>query len=178
MGALIKKNNLVTLCISSILLCSCSQDLRAPGEAEAPLSRDQNRKRDFGQFFGTDFLLFGSSKKPSVSGTLSPRVNKFLWQGTLDVLSFLPLICADAAGGVVISEWYSNPKTPQERIKVTVYILDSALRAEALRVLVHKQVKIKTNEWVNADVTPTIVADLENIILSKARQLRVKSLNG
>ena len=61
-------------------------------------------------------------------------VNSYLWRASLDALSFMPLLQADSAGGVVITDWYANPSNPGERMKVTVSILDQDLRADALRV--------------------------------------------
>lgn len=178
MLAVNKKNNILSLLLFSLLFSSCSKDLSPNQEAEAPLSRDQARKRDFGQFFGTDFLMFGGPKKQPVSGALSPQVNGFLWQAALDVLSFLPFCSADAVGGIIVSDWYSTPDLPQERTKVRVEILDRVLTSHALKVSVHRQVHTKNGSWVNVHVTPALIEDLGNIILSKARELRVKSLNG
>ena len=49
----------------------------------------------------------------------------------LETIDFMPLIQADPFGGVIITDWYSPPETPDERFKLNVYILDRALRADA-----------------------------------------------
>ncbi|MFA7588335.1 MAG: DUF3576 domain-containing protein, partial [Novosphingobium sp.] len=61
-------------------------------------------------------------------------VNSYLWRASLDALSFMPLVQADSAGGVIVTDWYANPANPGERMKVSVTILDQDLRADALRV--------------------------------------------
>ena len=68
-------------------------------------------------------------------------VNSYLWHASLDTLSFMPLVSADPFGGVIISEWYVAPTSPDERLKVTIYIMDRALRADALKVVVFRQVR-------------------------------------
>ena len=60
-------------------------------------------------------------------------VNAYLWRATLDALSFMPMAQTDSNGGVVVTDWYTDPNTPTERMKVTVSILDQDLRADALR---------------------------------------------
>lgn len=103
-------------------------------------------------------------------------VNAYLWRATLDVLSFMPLSSADPYGGVVITDWYSNPDRPTERFKVTVYILDTRLRADGITVSVFKQVADGAGGWVNSPASDQTATDFENAILTKARQLRLSNL--
>lgn len=98
-------------------------------------------------------------------------VNSYLWRASLDALSFMPLLQADSAGGVVITDWYANPGNPGERMKVTVSILDRDLRADALRVAASRQVA-QGAAWVDAPVQAATVQKLEEIILTRARDLR------
>ena len=98
-------------------------------------------------------------------------VNSYLWRASLDALSFMPLLQADSAGGVIISDWYANPGNPGERMKVTVSILDQDLRADALRVAASRQVA-QGGGWVDAPVQAATVQKLEEIILTRARDLR------
>lgn len=102
-------------------------------------------------------------------------VNAYLWRGALETLSFAPLLTADSAGGVIITDWYANPSNPDERVKVTVTILDQDLRADALRVAASRQVA-QGNGWVEAPVQAATVQRLEDIILTKARDLRRKAV--
>jgi len=100
-------------------------------------------------------------------------VNAYLWRASLDTLAFIPLSSADPFGGVIITDWYSPPESPGERFKLTVYILDRRLRADGIRVAAFKQNRDATNEWVPVELTPKITTDIENAILSRARELRV-----
>ncbi|MEM6267523.1 MAG: DUF3576 domain-containing protein [Pseudomonadota bacterium] len=104
-------------------------------------------------------------------------VNAYLWRAALDTVSFAPLLSADSAGGVIVTDWYANPSNPEERVKVTVTILDQDLRADALRVAATRQVA-QGGGWVDAPVQAATVQKLEDIILTKARDLRRKAIAG
>jgi hypothetical protein len=98
-------------------------------------------------------------------------VNSYLWRATLETLSFMPLVQTDSNGGVIVTDWYANPNSPGERMKLTVSILDQDLRADALAVAASRQVN-QNGQWVDAPVQAATVQKLEEIILSKARDLR------
>lgn len=104
-------------------------------------------------------------------------VNSYLWRASLDALSFMPLLQADANSGVIITDWYTNPSNPGERMKVSVSILDQDLRADAVRVAASRQVA-QGGGWVDAPVQAATVQKLEEIILTKARDLRASAING
>ena len=102
-------------------------------------------------------------------------VNSYLWRASLDTLSFMPLLQTDSNGGVIVTDWYVNPKNPGERVKVTVTILDQDLRADALRVVASREVS-GAGGWVSAPVQAATVQKLEDIILTRARDLRRNSV--
>ena len=104
-------------------------------------------------------------------------VNSYLWRASLEELSFMPMLQTDSNGGVIVTDWYSNPNNPGERMKVTVTILDQDLRADALRVSASRQVS-QGGVWVNAPVQAATVQKLEDIILTRARDLRRNSVGG
>jgi hypothetical protein len=102
-------------------------------------------------------------------------VNSYLWHATLDTLSFMPLASADPFGGVIITDWYSAPSDLNERMKVTIYILDRRLRADGIRIAVFRQTR--TNEgWIDAAVNADTANKLEDAILTRARELRLASV--
>ncbi|MEO8546828.1 MAG: DUF3576 domain-containing protein [Sphingomicrobium sp.] len=111
------------------------------------------------------------------SRTTSIGVNSYLWRAAIDTVSFAPLLQADSNGGVIVTDWYTNPKSPGERVKLTVSILDQDLRADALRVAASRQVNQGGN-WVDAPVAAATVQKLEDIILTRARDLRRTAIGG
>lgn len=122
---------------------------------------------------GVKVPFVGGPSKPKATAQAGIGVNAYLWRATLDTLSFMPLLTADPWGGVVNYDWYINPQTPNERFKATVFILDTRLRADALNVTVTKEVKDATGGWTAAPVAAQTETDLENAILTKARQLNL-----
>ena len=125
----------------------------------------------------------GCAKNRDVPNQLAPSrmttigVNSYLWRAAIDTLSFAPLIQADSSGGVIVTDWYSNPTSPGERVKLTVSILDQDLRADALRVAASRQIQ-QGGTWVDAPVAAATVQKLEDIILTRARDLRRTAVGG
>jgi len=108
----------------------------------------------------------------STSGKMTLGVNQYLWHASLEGLRFMPLQSADPFGGVIITDWYSAPELPNERMRVTVYILDRNLRADGLKVAVFRQTH-SADGWVDAQVSAETATKLEDAILTKARELRL-----
>jgi hypothetical protein len=104
-------------------------------------------------------------------------VNAYLWRAALDTVSFAPLLQANPNSGVIITDWYTSPRAPGERVKLTVAVLDPDLRADALRVSAARQVS-QNGAWVDAPVAAATVQKLEDIILTRARDLRRSSVAG
>lgn len=98
-------------------------------------------------------------------------VNAYLWRASLETLAFMPMAQVDSSGGVIVTDWYSNPQAPGERVKVTVYILDRELRADALRVSAVRQ-QGQGGNWIDAPVRAGTVQKLEETILARARDIR------
>jgi hypothetical protein len=124
---------------------------------------------------GSKDMDTGTSSITSASTRMTLGVNSYLWHASLDTLSFLPLVSADPFGGVIISEWYVAPTSPDERLKVTVYIMDRALRADGLKVVVFRQVR-SGNVWQDSQASPDTAHKLEDSILTRARELRLATL--
>ncbi len=110
---------------------------------------------------------------PEENGALG--VNAYLWRASLDTLSFMPLASADPYGGVIITDWYANPAKVDERMKATVYILDTRLRADGVSAAVFRET-LANGVWTPSTVSPETNVALENAILSKARQLRLSTI--
>lgn len=133
-----------------------------------------------GSMFGDSGLfgnLFGTNRNSSNQSGGGLGVNAYLWRGALDTLSFMPLQSADPFGGVIITDWYSPPGSPDERFKATAYILGRELRADGIRVTIFRQV-LQDGHWVDEAVSPVTVGDIENKVLARARQLRIQTASG
>lgn len=136
-----------------------------------------------GSILGDSSLVFGTAKDHpggqgggagGAGGGGALGVNAYLWRGALDTLSFMPLASADPFGGVIITDWYTPPTASDERFKATAYILGRELRSDGVRVTIFRQV-LQNGQWVDASVSPVTVGDIENKVLSRARELREAS---
>lgn len=122
--------------------------------------------------FGENGLrIFGEDKNSKPSGD-SITVNSQLWRASLDTVSFMPLTNVDPFGGVILTDWYNDPETPEERYKLNVFVIGSQLRSDAIRVSAFQQ-KQKRGKWIDVAVDSSIATKIEDTILTRARQLKV-----
>ncbi len=144
-------------------------------------ARDQQQRERFGSVVGNEggFTLFslGGRRDRQDGGGVGGGigVNAFIWQAALDTIDFIPLASADPFGGLIITDWYQSVDAPDERFKLHVQIRDSALRADAVRVSVFRQVRSEQGDWLDAPVEATTARSIEDHILTRARELRVAS---
>jgi len=130
-----------------------------------------------GSILGDSSLVFGTAKNrgnDNTPGGGALGVNAYLWRGALDTLSFMPLASADPFGGVIITDWFTPQAASGERFKATAYILGRELRSDGVRVTIFRQV-LQNGQWVDAGVSPVTVGEIENKVLSRARELRGQS---
>ena len=124
-------------------------------------------------------IVGGGSDKPAArTAKVAPSmgVNSYLWRASLETLEFMPMAEVDPFGGVIITDWYASPEAPDERFKANVYILDTNLRADALKTSVFKQVR-SGNAWTDAAVDGDTSRQIENAILTRARQLYIATVD-
>jgi len=121
----------VILGVLSGYLSACNFSIG--GDPTYPEDRDKTeRGAQSGSTLFGDGGLFGNDKGGTGdNGGTGVGVNSLLWRASLDTISFMPLVSADPFGGVIITDWYTPPSTPDERFKVNIYILGRQLRAEA-----------------------------------------------
>lgn len=167
------------LVMAGLMLTNCAD---GPGSSredvpDYPMDPEDRRNLRHGKLTGEGGLkLFGGDDSTEEGGGASPiGVNSFLWQATLDTLTFMPITSADPFGGVVLTDWYEDPQATGERFKVTALILGRSLRTDAIKVTVHKQALDENNQWRDRPVNADLGRKLEDTILTQARELRVIS---
>jgi hypothetical protein len=156
-----------------LFLLACDHTKVAKDEDIA--SRREQKYKDLGTLFGDDAFTFGEESKTQKGQEIGIGVNSFLWRAALDTISFMPLKNADPFGGVILTDWYTSAETPYERIKVDILILSRQLRADGLKISVFQQ-KLTQGQWVDQPTDPKTIQELEHLILTRARQLKVKNL--
>ncbi len=158
--------------LTALLLAGCSGANVKPAE----INPTDNIKGP-GLFSGeSGNILAGFKRGPGEegSGAASLGVNTYLWRASLETLSFMPIKTADSAGGVIATDWASDPTTPTERIRANVLILGKKLQASALQVTLFKQTQGKGGVWADVPSDDASARALEDTILTKARALRVR----
>ena len=173
----IRFKNVVLTGFVAVALAACSNSRElGPEDYNDPVLKGPKTK-----MIESDTLLsFGvdkSKKNASAGDTTGIGVNAYLWRGALDTLSFMPLASADPFGGVIITDWYTAPDAPNERFKATAYVLGRELRADAVRISVFHQI-LKAGQWVDSPVTQATQTELEDKVLTRARELRSQAVGG
>ncbi|HTZ78999.1 MAG TPA: DUF3576 domain-containing protein [Stellaceae bacterium] len=137
---------------------------------------DATNGNDSTSLMGLLFGGLGGGSGGQGGGQAGVGVNSYLWRASLDTVSFMPLASADPFGGVIITDWYSPPDQPAERFKVNVFILGRELRADGVRASVFHQTRDTAGQWTEAPVDANTATDIENAILTRARQLRLSTV--
>jgi hypothetical protein len=156
--------------------------LKRPAEVDPrdPTQRYGDPPADTSTSTGSLLAYFFGDKKKEGGGTgsggpVGVGVNSYLWRATLDTVSFMPLASADPFGGVIITDWFSPNESPGERFKVNVFILGRDLRADGVRCTVFRQKRDAGGQWADAPVEQQTGIDIENAILTRARQMRLST---
>lgn len=173
-----------TLLLFSVVgLVSCNTQSTMP-EFTVFDPKEQRQRDRWGTVTGRDGItIFGTGNSPAAqqaaaeaAGSGGIGVNAYLWRGALETLNFMPLASADPFGGLIITDWYQPTGLADERLKVQVLILDRSLRADGVKVSVIRQQRDPRGDWVDEAVDPQTVSQLEDKILTKARELRIAGL--
>ncbi len=170
----------VALGIAS-MLAGCSEDnteYAYPESYGKNVYRPGDKKPD--SVFGKGGIdIFGQAKKGDDQGSgQGLGINSFLWRASLDTVSFMPIASADPFGGVIITDWYAPPETPDERFKLNVFIMGRALRADGLKIAAFRQAKDSSGNWADRPMDPAVITDLENTVLTRARKMRIAAQSG
>ena len=176
MGKTIRR--FVAIAVAGFLLAACANlDIDPTYPTRTGKGIDPNPQAERETIFGSGGVNFLGGDKPAQGGGGGGiGVNSFLWRASLDTVAFMPLNSADPFGGVIITDWFSPHETPNERFKMTIYILDRRLRADGLKVAVFRQLRQGANGWADSVINSQTAIDLENAILTRARQMRMDTV--
>ncbi len=163
-----------------LVLFGCSY---LPSGGERADTRDEKEKRlaesgtifDEGGIFEGAAFNVGSQRIGPGQGGGSIGVNSYLWFASLETIDFLPISQVDPFGGVILSDWHSPTKTPDERVKLNIFINGKALRSDAIRVAMFREVR-QNGDWISTENDPSTVRKIENAILKRARELRLQTI--
>ena len=164
---------LMTLTALSLAACQgVKSEAKYPTGADRSATGGDNIYGKPEGVFGKGGLFNMNKSEDNSKGNNGINVNAYLWRASLDTISFMPLASADPFGGTIITDWYTDPSTPNERTKLNVFIMGRELKADGVRVKAFRQT-LKGGTWRDATVASGTERQLEDAILNRARQLRV-----
>ena len=157
---------LLTLC-SSLLLSSCSGLKTTPvKEPEEPVSVLSGKPG------GIKLSDFGKKDQPS-DGL---PINALLWRAALDIASVVPLDDVDTFGGSIVTEWHQSESSKNQRLKLAIFVIGRELRSDAVTVQAYLQNR-RGAEWIDAGRDEALGRKLEDLILTRARELRATGVS-
>ena len=125
---------------------------------------------------GRGFTLGGVGKTFGSGGTFQFSSSNEMWRATLEILDFIPLSDVDYGGGIIITEWYSAPKKPDESLKIMIQFLSNEIRADGIKVNIYKK-ECKTETQCSAFLIESDVgSEIKLEILKQAALLKKADL--
>ena len=88
---------------------------------------------------GRGFRVMGMIDGNKKSGNFQFASSNEMWRASLDLLEFTPLSNVDYSGGVIITDWFSETSA-QDEIKITIRFLSNEIRADGIKVIIHKKI--------------------------------------
>jgi hypothetical protein len=164
--------------VALLALAGCEGSTLGNLPVESTVARDDDslanqRARDGSilNMFGINTTVGPSAQRSDPLG--ASAVNRHLWLASLDTLSFLPIASTDPFSGVIATDWGGVTDSELERFRVTAFITATTLAPESLRVAVHREVRQPNGPWVTAPVAAETPRQIEDSILTRARQIRL-----
>ena len=155
------------LIVLLLFLTSCGSGIWDPGDARKVDPNVEVRARkaiEEGRAVSADKLITGTGR----GGAFEFASSNPMWRATLETLDFLPLSNVDYSGGIIITDWYSEGTATNEYIKITVRFFSTEIRADGLKVIIHKKVCNKVQNCSIKKITSALEEEVKSAILAKA----------
>jgi hypothetical protein len=155
------------------LIIGCSKSDPVTGEK---VIIDPNPERRAAKVRDEGGGIFGDINKvgKGSGGTFEFATSNVLWRATLKSLDFLPLANVDYVGGIIVYDWYSDDRSPQEQIKVSIQFLSNELRTDAIKINTNKRICDSLNKCQNLSVDKKFNDTIKENIITLARSLKIE----
>ena len=133
----IKKNIVLVLISLALLSLLNACGIYQPSDARVVSpNADERVKKNLEEGKGITLggMLGGGGKTSYQFASSNP-----MWRASLEILDFLPLANVDYSGGIITTDWYNEGTSAEESIKITVRFLTNEIRADGIRIIVHKK---------------------------------------
>ena len=160
----IKDKIIILLIVLTISACGIYKKVDS---RKIPVNVNDRVKRNLET--GKGYTLFDTKRKMMGGGAFQFANSNGLWRASLDVIDFMPLTSVNYSGGIIITDWYSDSKNPNESIKISIRFLTNEVRSDALDIKIFNR-KCDGNSFncKFTDSSENLVAELKKEILKKA----------
>jgi len=164
-------SKLTYLFVFLIILSNCAKVDPTTGE-KVLIETDAKKRAEIEARKGGG--IFGDIGKRSSNTNFEFATSNVLWRATLKSLEFLPLLNADYGGGIIIYDWYSQPNTPKEQIKISIQFLNNELRSDSVKIIAHKKICDTSDRCSNSTMDQNFANSIKENILASARALKIE----
>ena len=162
--------NIISLLLI-LLIASCGiyrkTDLR-----EVPVNVDDRAKKNIEE--GRSFR-FGDAVKGR-GGNFEFASSNEMWRASISLLDFAPFSNVDYSGGIIITDWFADENIKNEYIKITVRFLSNEIRADGLKIIIHKKTCNDLNVCNVSKIKSTLSQEIKLAILKEAAILKEQGL--
>ena len=169
-----KISKLLIILITSLLILSSCKNGKLPGADARKVSYDARERVKKNLEEGKGFRLNDAFKRKK-GGDFEFASSNELWRASLDVIDFMPLASANYSGGMIITDWYSDNKNPNESLKITIRFLTNEIRSDALNIKIFYKKCENLNKCTISEKSGTLTKELKKEILKLATQYKKKS---
>ena len=158
-----------------LILSSCGGfKLPKPGDArKIPASGKERARKNIEEGRGISIGKALSRETTYQFSTSNP-----MWQATFDVIDFMPLVTVDYAGGMIITDWYTDANTTNDSLKFTIRFLSNEVRPDSLKIIIHKKTcKIQSTNCIVQKIASKLEDTIRSQIITKAAALEAASKN-
>ena len=155
-----------------LVLGACGGGFKMPkaGDARTMEMEGEVRARknvEEGRGFSVKRDMLGGRKTTYEFSTSNP-----LWRATFDVIDFMPLVTVDYSGGMIVTDWYTDSNTSNDSLKFTIRFLSNEIRADSLRIIIHRKTCKIQNNCIIKKISSTKLEDtIRTDIIRKAALL-------
>ena len=124
---------------------------------------------------GRGFKINDMLKSGSKAGVFEFASSNKLWRASLDVIDFMPLASVNYSGGIIITDWYTNERSQNESIKISIRFLTNEIRSDALDIKIFtRKCKETLINCKYIDTNKSLVAELKKEILKRATNYQIE----
>ena len=153
----------ILITMSSVLLTSCG-GWDPQSARKVPVKGPERAAKNVKEGKGVSLRDF--TKRGTTTYEFS--TSNPMWRAAFDVIDFMPLVTVDYSGGTIITDWYTDNRAPIESLKFTIRFLSSELRADSIKIIIHKKVCAEKSNCVIKKISSKLEDEIRTAIVKRA----------